>query len=120
MKFLVDIPISPKTVLYLKSLGFDAVHLSSIGKECAADVEIIQIAKEQDRIIISMDLGFGAILAHSGLTMPGVILFRVQYATPEKINSLLENLLNTINRENLKNSIVSVDDVRIRIRKLPL
>lgn len=120
MKFLVDMPLSPKTADYLKSLGYDAVHLFSIGKERATDAEIIQLAKEQERIIISTDLDFSAILAHSKSVIPGVIIFRIEYATVEKINSYLRDLLGTVSANQLENSIVSVDDVRARIRKLPL
>ena len=120
MKFLVDMPLSPKTATFLQSLGHDAVHLFHLGKARATDEEIIQFATEQDRIIISTDLDFGTILAYSKTIIPGIILFRVEYATVEKINLFLKKLFDTLKPENLKNSIVVVDDIRIRLRKLPI
>ncbi|MFH1778317.1 MAG: DUF5615 family PIN-like protein [Candidatus Omnitrophota bacterium] len=120
MKFLVDMPLSPKTANYLHSLGYDTVHLSSLGKERASDEEIVQLAKEQNRIILSTDLDFGTIMAYSKAVIPGVILFRVEYATPEKINLLLKKLLLALKPDDLKDSLVVIDDLRVRLRKLPI
>lgn len=113
-------PLSPKTATYLNSLGYDAVHLFTLGKARATDEEIIELAKEQDRIILSTDLDFGTILACSKAVIPGIILFRIEYATVEKINIFLKKILNMVKLEDLRNSIVVVDDVRIRLRKLPI
>lgn len=120
MKFLVDMPLSPKTADYLQSLGYDAVHLYYLGKSRATDEEIVKIAKEQNRIILSTDLDFGSILAYSKDIIPGVILFRIEYATAEKVNLFLSNLLYTVKPEMINNSIIAIDDFRIRIRKLPI
>ncbi|MFQ6071893.1 MAG: DUF5615 family PIN-like protein [Methanosarcinales archaeon] len=35
MKFLVDMPVSPKTVKKLRELGYDAVHLYNLGMKTA-------------------------------------------------------------------------------------
>lgn len=120
MKFLVDMALSPKTAVYLHSIGYDTVHLYPLGKERATDEEIIQFAKEQDRIIISMDLDFGTILSSSKAIIPGVILFRIEYATVEKVNLYLQQVLNVLKPEQITNSLIIVDDVRIRLRKLPI
>ncbi|MBI1870098.1 MAG: DUF5615 family PIN-like protein [Chlamydiae bacterium] len=120
MKFLVDMPLSPKTANFLNSLGHEAVHLLSIGKERATDEEIVQMARSQNQIVISTDFDFGSILAHSLAITPSIILLRIEHATVEKVNIFLTRLLKTLKVEDLQNSIVIVDDIRVRLRKLPL
>lgn len=120
MKFLVDMPISPKTCSFLTKEGFDAVHLYHLNKSRASDGEIIELAKQENRIIITMDLDFPFILAHSHAKVPGVILVRMSYATVERINQHLSHLLNVISEDEIKNSVVVLEDTSIRVRKLPL
>ena len=41
MKFLADMGISPKSVAYLRELGYDAVHLYEQGLERLSDTDIL-------------------------------------------------------------------------------
>ena len=120
IKFLIDMPISPETCKFLNQKGFDAVHLYHLNKSRATDAEVIELAKSENRIIITMDLDFPFILVHSHAKGPGVILVRMSYATVERINHRLVRLLEAIPEKELKNSVCVLQDSDIRIRKLPL
>ena len=63
MKFLADMGISPKTVTFLHALGHDAVHLTEQGLERLSDPDIVVKARQEDRILLVHDLGFGELLA---------------------------------------------------------
>jgi len=59
MKFLCDVHISFKLVAYLKSLGFDAIHVNEIlNKSETKDSEICKYADEADFIVITKDTDF--------------------------------------------------------------
>jgi predicted nuclease of predicted toxin-antitoxin system len=120
MKFLVDMPFSPKTAKYLRLLGHDAIHAFSIANGKALNSELFQLAREQDRIILSMDLDFGYIATNVKLPIPGVIIFRVKHATVEKVNSYLKQLLDRFSEKEIENSVLVVEETRIRRRKLPI
>jgi len=120
MKFLIDMPVSPKTAQFLTKEGFDTVHLYHLNKSRASDTEVIELAKIENRIIITMDIDFPTILAHSHAKIPGVILIRMSYATVERINQRLIHLLKVTSEEEIKNSVIVLEDISIRIRKLPL
>jgi predicted nuclease of predicted toxin-antitoxin system len=120
MKFLADMPISPKTVGYLKSLGHDIYRISDKGLPKAKDSEIVQIAKEEGRIILTTDLDFSAIIAKSGEQTPSVIVFRLSDESHGNIESLLKTILPSTERELLNGAIVMVEDDRFRIRELPI
>jgi predicted nuclease of predicted toxin-antitoxin system len=63
MKFLVDMPLSPDLATWLRAEGHDAVHASAISLYRASDAEILRVAAEQDRVIITADLDFPRLLA---------------------------------------------------------
>lgn len=113
-------PISPKTSAFLVKQGFDSIHLYHLNKSKATDTEIIELAKSENRIIITMDIDFPTILSHSHDKIPGVILIRMSYAAVERINQRLMDLFNVVPEEDIKHSVVVLQDTTIRIRKLPL
>ena len=120
MRFLANMGISPRTVEQLRAWGHDAVHLYELGLERATDDEIIALARDQGRMVLTVDLDFAALLARSGANEPTVIIFRVEHATPAKLNRLLASLLNTFTEDDLANSIVVVREGQVRIRPLPV
>ena len=84
------------------------------------DKEIFDYASERDMVILSADLDFGNILAYTQSNKPSVVIFRLEYPSPEYINSLLSSNLPSINEDLMKGSIVIIEDFKIRIRKLPI
>jgi len=83
MKFLGDMGISPMTVRYLETLGYDAVHLLDEGLNRLPDSEILEKGQVESRIVLAHDLGFGDLLAASGDRLPSVVIFRLQNMKPE-------------------------------------
>ncbi len=65
MKFLADMPISPKTVAFLRSLGHEALRASERGLDRAKDESIVEFARANGMVILTMDLDFTAILART-------------------------------------------------------
>jgi predicted nuclease of predicted toxin-antitoxin system len=63
MKLLADMGISPKTVTWLTKQGYDAIHLLEQGLEKLTDEQILEKARQEGRIILTVDLDFGTLLA---------------------------------------------------------
>ncbi|KAF5411461.1 MAG: hypothetical protein C5S43_03285 [Candidatus Methanocomedens sp.] len=74
MKFLVDMPLSPKTVSHLMGIGYKAVRVNELGMGKSKDKEIFDYATEQDVVLLSADLDFGNILAYTHSNKPSVII----------------------------------------------
>lgn len=120
MKFLLDMPVSSTLLRVLCFYGHEGVHASQIGKSRASDEELLDLARQEERIIITADLDFPRLLALSFATGPGIILFRGGNYSDREMCDLLERVFEEIPSENLKNSICVIDRQRIRITNLPI
>lgn len=120
MKFLADMGISVRTVAYLRSRGYDAVHLRDQGLQRMEDSAILQKARMEQRIVLAHDLDFGDLLAASGAVLPSVIIFRLRDMRPSNVNRHLKAVLADRSEELEQGVIVSVTEGRIRIRSLPI
>jgi len=91
MKFLLDMPLSPKTTIFLRDLGYEAIQVNELGMAKSKDKEIFDYASERDMVILSADLDFGNILAYTQSDKPSVVIFRLNDPSPEHVNSLLSS-----------------------------
>ena len=112
MKFLADMGISPKTVAFLHGLGHDAVHLSEQGLERLPDPGIVEKARQEGRIVLVHDLGFGELVAASGTTLPSVITFRLRNMHPDRVNSALQSILSQHGEALEQGAMMSVTEGR--------
>jgi predicted nuclease of predicted toxin-antitoxin system len=120
MKFLADMGISPRTVNWLKNRGYDAVHLVEEGLERLPDDEILVKARKEGRILLTVDLDFGYLLAVSGAELPSVILFRLGNESYQIIQERLTELLSLCGGDLAAGAIISVTDEAFRVRRLPI
>ena len=119
MTFLADMGISPLTVEWLERQGHEAVHLLERGAAQARDPDILQWAREEDRILLTHDLDFSELVAASQGDLPSVIVFRLRDMTPDSVNEHLDRVLTRHPQPLEKGAIFSVQEGRIRWRSIP-
>ncbi len=120
MKFMLDMGISPKTAVFLRNLGYDAIHLHDLESDRSTDPSVMQMARNEERILLTHDLDFGELIAASGANAPSVIIFRLRNMNPRNVNRFLNGII-TEHRDALeKGAIVSVTEGQVRVRLLPL
>jgi predicted nuclease of predicted toxin-antitoxin system len=120
LKFLVDMCLSPLTSDFLRENRYDVLHVEEINLASAKDEEILKFAVKDKRILVTQDLDFSRLLALSGSSSPGIITLRLQFPSPTNVNKILDRLLRTIPQNEIEGSLISVDETRVRIRKLPI
>jgi predicted nuclease of predicted toxin-antitoxin system len=120
MKFLADMGISPKTVAFLKELGYEAVHAHSLGIDKWTDQDILEKAHKEKYILLTHDLDFGELLAASGERFPRVIIFRLRNMHPEQVNRNLKAVITQQHKALQEGALISVTEGQIRIRLLPV
>lgn len=121
MKLLLDANLSPEVGRRLKQAGHDAIHVADIGLLTAADPEILQSAAKEERILLTADSDFGALLALGSLASPSVLLLRsADHLRPNEQAELIAANLPQIAEDLEKGAIVSLTRDRLRVRELPI
>ena len=120
MKTLLDMPVTPQLINVLKQYGHEGVHAHQIGKDRAPDIELLNLARHENRVIITADLDFPRLLALSSASGPGIILFRGGNYSDEEMCGLLERVLESVPVDDLEKSICVVDHSRVRVTHLPI
>ena len=99
--------------------GWEAVHWSKVGAVDAKDQVILKWAKENDFIVFTHDLDFGAILAATHADGPSVIQVRTQNIMPEASGRLVIGAINQFMRELDSGALISINPQKARARILP-
>lgn len=120
LRFLVDMNLSPKTVTNLQQHGWDILRVSQVLPMDAEDSEILEYARQEDRVIITQDLDFSSLLALGGYREPSLITFRLSVPDPETITQKLLKLSPQIVDRLAEGCAVTIDDRKVRVRRLPI
>ena len=120
MRFLIDNALPPTLADLLRAAGYDAVHVRAYGMHAAKDEEILKRALAEDRIVVSADSDFSAILAAQEAERPSFVLFRDPnlLIARDYVNMLLP-ALPLLEPELLSGCVAVFRNSRLRVRKLP-
>ena len=120
MRILADLNVAPRTVAFLRSRGHDVVRVDGRAADAAADAAIVEAARRDRRAVLTQDLDFSAIVALSGRAEPSVISVRLTSSRVEAVNARLDVVLPLVEQDVAAGAIVTVEDVRVRCRLLPI
>ena len=121
MKLLVDNALSPEVAEALRRADYDAIHVRDYGMSASADTAVLKRAASEDRILISADADFAAILAARRETKPSLILFRGESNRRPEVQAeiLIANLPHLIGELEC-GAVIVFHETRIRVRMLPI
>lgn len=121
MRLLVDENLSWRVAVMLRDAGHDAVHVADRGLAAASDEQVLGLAVDEDRVLVSEDTDFGALLARSGTRVPSFVLLRsVEPLRPEDQAALLIANLPGIEDDLALGAVAVMGHGRIRVRPLPM
>jgi predicted nuclease of predicted toxin-antitoxin system len=115
MKFLLDANIPRSTKAVLEQHSFDVVSVRDISSPATPDPVIYDLAKRQDRILITRDHDFLNILLYPPAQTPGIIVVKVRQLTAKAISALLLNFLSRVSELQIKNALVVLEPHRYRV-----
>jgi predicted nuclease of predicted toxin-antitoxin system len=117
MRLLLDQDVYAATARFLVDLGHDVVLVASIGLSQAQDQEILRVAQEQSRILVTRDRDFGNLVFVRALGA-GVIYLRILPSTQNVVHAELDRVLSVHTETELAQSFVVVGPGGHRIRRL--
>ena len=120
MKLLLDQGLPLSTATLLRNEGIDTIHVHEIGMSEAEDAEIIQRARDEGRVVATLDADFHTLLAFDAAITPSVIRIRIQRLRAQALKDLLLMVITECEEDLEQGSAITVEPSRIRIRRLPL
>jgi predicted nuclease of predicted toxin-antitoxin system len=117
MRFLLDQDVYALTARFLAAQGHDVLTASQAGFAQASDSTLLQMAREQGRVLVTRDRDFGEIVFVKEIGR-GVIYLRVRPSTVEAVHRELARLLQERSEDELWNAFVVVEPGRHRFRRL--
>lgn len=112
MRFLADMGVSNRVVTWLDEQGHETTHLPNGA--------IFEKAVAEERIVLTCDLDFSEIAALTGDSLTSVISFRLRNTRPAFAIQRLEAVLTASIASLEAGAVISVEDARHRVRKLPV
>ena len=120
IKILLDQGLPRSSVKMLNDKGWDVIHTGDVGLSRATDRQLLEYARNENRIIITLDSDFHAILATENVGAPSVIRIRNEGLKGPDFAELITKILPQIQDALISGAMVTITENAIRIRKIPL
>jgi predicted nuclease of predicted toxin-antitoxin system len=120
IKILIDMNLSPNWVRLFNENNIEAAHWSKIGRSDEKDATVLKWAKDNNHIVFTHDLDFGAILAATNAEFPSVIQLRTQDIFPDKSSKILLEIIKEHEQILNDEALIIIDESKMRLRILPL
>ena len=89
---LLDQGLAPRAAAILRDRTFDAIHVMEVGMAEADDADILAMARDHNRVCVTLDHDFHTHLALAGKGLPSVILLRIEGLGAEAQADLIESI----------------------------
>ena len=120
IRLLLDQGLPRSTVRHPAERGIEACHVADIGYSHAADDDIIEFARGQGQVIVTLDADFHRLLAVSGASAPSVIRVRREGLRGPDMASLVHQVLTQVGSQVEVGALVTITEHRVRLHHLPL
>jgi predicted nuclease of predicted toxin-antitoxin system len=120
IRILLDQGLSRSAADYLRKIGWDVIHTAEANLSRSTDTEILEHARQSNRILVTLDADFHALLAVSNADSPSVIRIRQEGLRGPELADLLEQVMEKVNPQLQDGALVTVTRTTIRIHRLPV
>lgn len=118
MRLVVDANLPMEVVDFLIEQGHDAVHSATALSRRSPDTDIVAWAMEEQRIIVTRDLGIAEIILNSGRREPSLVTIRLGNASTARVQEALAAHLGSMEEVLLQGALVTIDEKGARAHPL--
>jgi predicted nuclease of predicted toxin-antitoxin system len=116
MKLKLDENLSRHLKPVLIELGHDVLTAADENLLSHPDTEIAQAAKDEQRMLMTLDVEFADLRKYPPGSHPGVILFRPLSLSPLSVNAFITDFVRRTDLGKLAACVAVVDPVHVRVR----
>ena len=114
--FKVDENLPVQVSETLQSAGYDAVSVLDQRLGGAADPEVAEVCRQETRVLVTLDVGFGDIRTYRPRSHAGILVLRPRTQQISHVIQLLQRVLSLLERESIEGALWIVEETRVRIR----
>ncbi len=115
LQWLVDENVAPAVTAFLRGRGVDVLDAKEQAWFGRTDAELFARAQQSDRVILTYDADFGALL-RLRRRHPGIVIVRLRHLQAQRVIAALDQFLKKHAAKDLTNLVVVVEESRIRFR----
>ena len=119
-RLLLDQGLPRSTGKLLSPAAWDVVHVGEVGLSRATDQRILDYARDDDRVCVTLDADFHAFLATTNAAKPSVVRVRKEGFDARAIADLLMKIWPRIEQSADDGALITITEKSIRVRRLPL
>jgi len=117
-KFLTDENIPSAIIDFLQGKDFDVKDVRGIGKSGASDEEVMELARNEERVLISFDKHFADIINYPLHSHFGIIRIRIHPPLIQSVIDSFERFLKQFDIGSIKGTLVILEKNGFRIRRV--
>ena len=116
MLFKTDEKLPVEAAESFRSAGYDCLTVEAQELGGASDLELAEVCRAEDRVLVTLDAGFGNISTYSPARYPGIVVLRLSLQSKPRILAVIERVIDALSETPLENDLWIVDERRIRVR----
>ena len=120
ISILLDQGLPRSAASLLRDEGWDVLHTGDIGLSRSTDRQILEFARNEQRVIITLDSDFHTILALTNASTPSVMRIRLEGLRGPDLALLIKKIWPRVEPQVKKGAMVTVTESGIRIRNIPV
>ena len=117
MKLKLDEGLSYRLKPALQELGHDVDTVADEGLKSEDDAVLAAIARQNKRMLFTLDRGLGDVRQYAPGEHPGIVVFRLSSAGPGAVNRFVKDFVRNQDLDELAGCLVIVQPGRVRVRR---
>jgi predicted nuclease of predicted toxin-antitoxin system len=120
IRLLLDPGLPRSTGKHFSLVDWDVVHVGEIGMSTSSDKEILEAGRLDNRVCVTLDADFHALLATTYASSPSTVRIRREGLDARSIAELLQTIWPRIIQAVDGGAMVTVTERSVRVRSLPI
>jgi len=116
MRFKIDENLPVELMEALQAAGYDADTVPREGLAGQPDEVVFNYCQQEERILVTMDKGFGDIRSYAPGTHAGIIILRPPQHSRDSFLHLMEQVMTLLTEHELQGRLWIVEAGRVRMR----
>lgn len=116
MKFKIDENLPHELLADFRRAGYDAETVEGEGLTGASDPLLLETARKEGRVFLTLDKGIADVRAYPPERFPGIVLFRPSASGRARVRGLVRRFLSRLGHVDLAGRLAVVTERNVRLR----